>query len=458
MKLPQKMDLPENTSLYSFDHLVSEFKSLISCLPDKRKGLNKSYSISDAALAAFSVFFMQSPSFLAHQANMQELRGKNNAQSLFQIENIPSDNQIRNLLDPIAPSYISPMFDYVFNGLKSINYFEHYRAINDNILIALDGVNYFSSHKIHCDSCNTQHHTNGTISYTHNAITPVIVAPNNPRVISLTPEFMAPQDGHDKQDSENAAAKRWLKEHGYKYRDLNVTILGDALYSHQPTCEAIINEGFHFILTCKPDSHKKLYDYLHQLDLANEVQELRVERIQGKRLKKKCIDIYRFVNNLPIRDSEDTIRVNWCQLETVEENGKRTFINSYITDHRINADNVSDIIKSGRTRWKTENENNNTLKNHGYHMEHNFGHGTQHLSQLLLTFNLLAFLFHTALSIMDKRYQELREKLPTRKSFFDSLRTVTMFVFYTSWDNMLQWMLDGLEKRHCAESMRLNTS
>ena len=93
MKLPQKMDLPKDASLYSFDHLVSEFKSLIHCLPDKRKGLNKSYNISDAALAAFSVFFMQSPSFLAHQTNMQELRGKNNAQSLFQVENIPSDNQ-----------------------------------------------------------------------------------------------------------------------------------------------------------------------------------------------------------------------------------------------------------------------------------------------------------------------------------------------------------------------------
>ena len=107
---------------------------------------------------------------------------------------------------------------------------------------------------------------------------------------------------------------------------------------------------------------------------------------------------------------------------------------------------------------KTENENNNTLKNHGYNMEHNFGHGKKYLSQLLLTFNLLAFLFHTALSIMDKRYQELREKLPTRKAFFDSLRTVTMFIFYTNWDIMLQWMLDGLENRHCAETMRMNTS
>ena len=69
--------------------------------------------------------------------------------------------------------------------------------------------------------------------YTHNAITPVIVAPNNPRVISLTPEFITPQDGNEKQDCEHAAAIRWLKAHGSKYKEFGATILGDDLYSYQ---------------------------------------------------------------------------------------------------------------------------------------------------------------------------------------------------------------------------------
>jgi hypothetical protein len=431
---------------YSFDHLVSEFKMLLNFLPDTRRQ-NKSYQISDAALAAFSVFFMQSPSFLAHQARMEKERGQNNARSLFQVENIPSDNQVRNLLDRVDPALVNPMFDHVFNGLNSVGYFEHYRSINKTILIALDGVNYFSSKKIHCEKCNSRKHDNGEISYFHHAVTPVIVAPENPRVISLTPEFVTQQDGHDKQDGEHAAVKRWLKQHGRKYRGLGITILGDDLYSHQPICEAIKQEGFHFILTCKPKSHKSIYENVEGLEKIGKIKTIIIKREEGEKTVRQYVDTYRFINNIPIRDTEDALCINWCELKTIDSSGKMQHIKSYITDHEITESNVVDIVRAGRTRWKIENENNNTLKNHGYHLEHNFGHGIQYLSQLLITLNLLAFLFHTVLDIMDQKYQMLREKLPTRKIFFEHIRALTTYMFFTNWDALLQFMLDGLNKR-----------
>jgi hypothetical protein len=450
----QQLEDPlKDTAPYSFDNLVGEFKWLIGTLPESRTGLNTTYSIADAALGAFSVFFMQSPSFLAHQARMQDTRGHNNAQSLFQITNIPSDNQIRNLLDPISPEQIAPMFDFVFNGLNSVGYFEHYRSINKTILIAIDGVNYFSSDKINCERCSTKHHKSGKVEYLHNAITPVIVAPDNPRVISLTPEYITPQDGHDKQDGEHAATKRWLQAHGSKYKELGITILGDDLYSHQPICEAILQAELHFILTCKPDSHIKLYEAISGHEASGQLVSRQVERIQGKKVIKKFIDTYRFYNNLPIRGTEDALMVNWCELITTDEAGQVVFINSYITDHLITLYNVEDVIKAGRTRWKCENEHNNTLKNHGYHMEHSFGHGKQYLSQTLLSFNLLAFLFHTVLSIMDVQYHTLREKLRTRQKFFDGIRVLTMYLFFNNWDKMLKFMLEGLEQRHDASKL-----
>ncbi len=456
MPLMQNLQLGNSlkeTEPYSFDNLVSEFKWLVDTLPDTRTGLNKSYSIADAALGAFSVFFMQSPSFLSHQVRMQEASGHNNAQSLFQITAIPSDNQIRSLLDPISPSHIASMFDFVFNGLNSVGYFEHYRSINKNILIALDGVNYFSSKKIMCDQCNTIQHKDGKIDYLHNAITPVIVAPGNPRVISLTPEFITPQDGHEKQDGEHAAAKRWLKAHGHKYKELGITILGDDLYSHQPICDAILQEGLHFILTCKPDSHIKTYEAICRHETNGQIITKQIKRTEGKRVIKKFTDTYRFYNDVPIRGTDDALMVNWCELITTDETGQITFINSYITDHPVTLDNVEDVVKAGRTRWKCENENNNTLKNHGYHMEHSFGHGKQYLSQTLLSFNLLAFLFHTVLSIMDTKYQTLREKLRTRKAFFDGIRILTTFLYFNDWDRMLQFMIDGLNQRHDASKL-----
>lgn len=93
-------------NLLDFDNLVGRFEQQLESLPDHRSGKNTSYSIRDAALGAFSVFFTQSPSFLAHQRAMEKSKGRSNAGSLFQIEKIPSDNQIRSLLDPITPQHL----------------------------------------------------------------------------------------------------------------------------------------------------------------------------------------------------------------------------------------------------------------------------------------------------------------------------------------------------------------
>ena len=86
--------------------------------------------------------------------------------------------------------------------------------------------------------CRT--HKNGTITYFHSAILPVIVAPGQSQVISLAPEFITPQDGHQKQDCEVAAAKRWLETHAPEFQGQAITLLGDDLYSHQPMCQQVI--------------------------------------------------------------------------------------------------------------------------------------------------------------------------------------------------------------------------
>jgi hypothetical protein len=425
-----------------FDKLVGHLKALLSRLPDKRKGFNSSYRIQDAALSAFSVFFMQCPSFLDYQNRMQETKGHNNASSLFQVENIPSDNQIRNLLDPIEPGHLTPIFDWVFNAVTHSHHIEPYRSLNNTVLIAADGVCYHSSHAVYCDNCYKREHKKGEITYSHTAITPVIVASNNPHVISLAPEFMTPQDGHDKQDSEHAAIKRWLKQHAYKYRDLGVTFLGDDLYSCQPICEAMLQEGCHFLLTCKPDSHKTLYEWIDELAMLNKVKIVTTHRKKGK---KKFTDTYRFMNQVPICDSKDALIVNWCELITTNEAGKVIYKNAFITDHLISQENVAEVVLAGRARWKIENENNNTLKTKGYNLEHNFGHGKQYLSQLLLTLNLIAFLFHTLLHLIDERYKLIRKKLSRRKNFFDDVRALTRYMFFENWNHLMRFMMKGLE-------------
>ena len=115
--------------------------------------------------------------------------------------------------------------------------------------------------------------------------------------------------------------------------------------------------------------------------------------------------------------------------------------------HEITKKNVAQIVEAGRARWKVENKNNNTLKTKGYNFEHNYGHGKKYLSNLLVTFNLLAFLFHTLLGIMDDNYQALRKKLPTRKTFFDDIRALTRYLYFDSWNDLLNFMIRGLNNK-----------
>jgi hypothetical protein len=430
-----------NTRPDTFNRLVEHLRSLVERFPDERRGSETVYSMADAALGAFSVFFTQSPSFLEFQRSLQVAKGCNNALSLFGITQIPSDNQIRNLLDPVPPSAVLPVFAAVVEALHTGGQLQAYRSINGDLLVAMDGTQYFSSDKIHCPQCSTRKHRNATTTYSHHVVTPVIVAPGNPRVLPLEPEFIVPQDGHKKQDCENAAAKRWLDQFAVRYRPLGVTILGDDLYCKQPLCEAIRRQGLNFILVCRPDSHTTLYEWVAGLAASDDVQTLSIKRRHGKRTD---TETYRFVQQVPLRDGEDALMVNWCELTTTRQDGKVTYHNAFATNHPISAANVAEIVRAGRARWKVENENNNTLKTKGYHLTHNFGHGKQHLSALLATLNLLAFVFHTLLDLLDSSYRSIRQFLP-RKTFFNDLRALTRYMCFDSWQALMAFMINGLE-------------
>ena len=98
-----------------------------------------------------------------------------------------------------------------------------------------------------------------------------------------------------------------------------------------------------------------------------------------------------------------------------------------------------------RSRWKIENEHNNTLKTKGYNLEHNFGHGKENLSNLLITLNILAFLFHTILEYLDRRYALIRKILPRRTTFYNDLRALTRYFCFRHWKHLMLFMLKGLE-------------
>jgi hypothetical protein len=128
-----------------------------------------------------------------------------------------------------------------------------------------------------------------------------------------------------------------------------------------------------------------------------------------------------------------------------EDTGEELYYNAWITDHLLDKTTVVAVARDGRSRWKVENEGINVLKNHGYHFEHNYGHGQQHLSTVLLTLLLLAFLFHTVLHLTCRFYQAVRRELGTRRTFFNDLRALTRYLYFSSWQQLLFFMFQQLE-------------
>ncbi len=410
--------------------LLSKLRETSDALFDRRTGKNTRYRMRDIVAGAFSMFFMQSESFLAHQRLLQEETGDSNCRTLFEMEKIPGDDHIRNTLDGADPQHFDGLFLDAVHAVRAENDLTAFRRLNGHVLIALDGTEYARSNIVHCDKCSHSEHSDGRIEYFHTFVGASIVAPGHKRVLPLPPEFIVPQDGHDKQDCEQIAGKRWLDRHGPIYADLKPIYLGDDLYAKQPMCEKIRSVGGHFIFTCKLSSHKTIAEYIHGATM-HEHQETRG---YGKAQRTYT---YRWIDNVPIRDGNDAMNVNFLELRITNPAGKQTYYNTYATDLTITPENVAEIGACGRARWKVENETFNTLKNNGYNLDRNFGHGKKTLASILATLNLLAFAFHTVCDLSEPLWRQAMDYWAKRRTFFERLRNITIDRTFQTWDALV---------------------
>ncbi len=422
-------------------HLEKYVSLLRSCAeeaPDKRRGQNTQYSMSDICLAAFSVFFMQSPSFLSHQRTLESLHGRSNLQTLFHNVQIPTDNHIRKMLDGVPTAHFDPVFFHIASDLQSNDMLKEFKVLNDNVLIALDGSEYFSSYKIKCPNCSARKHGNGETEYFHSFLGAVLVSPSQSVALPLPPEFVSPQDGAKKQDCEQKASARWLSKHMASVKSLKPIFLGDDLYAHQPFCEKVLANEASFIFTCKPSSHKTIEEYISGVEL----ETLTVSKpLPGKGKRNYQ---YQWLENVPVRDELPALKVNWISLKITDPAGKKkgsTY--SFITDIKPTKENIEELISCARTRWKIENETFNVLKNNGYNLEHNFGHGRETLAALLVVFNLLAFTIHSACRLTEHLWQEALKRFSAKNQLFSHLWLLAAYHIFKNWTALLSTIATG---------------
>jgi hypothetical protein len=192
---------------------------------------------------------MQSESFLNHQRALEHGHGRSNCHTLFGMSRIPTDNHIRAMLDSVGPAHLQPCFDACLEVLRKHGGLESFQQLNGRCLIALDGTEYFCSQKLSYPHCLTRKRTNGAVESYHAMLAATLVAPGHAMTLPLMSVFIAPQDGHDKQDCERAA-KRLLIMHGSRMAHLKPVYLGDDLFACQPIAQAVIAQGGDFIFTC----------------------------------------------------------------------------------------------------------------------------------------------------------------------------------------------------------------
>jgi len=188
---------------------------------------------------------------------------------------------------------------------------------------------------------------------------------------------------------------------------------------------------------CKNSSHKSLYEFINSPIIESRLVQTKEEKITVK--KKEITNIYRYMNNVPLTKGNNAFRVNWFEISSISIDGEQLFYGTYVTDHVINNDNIAELVIAARSRWKVENENNNTLKTKGYNMEHSYGHGKQYLSMFLATLNIIAFLFHSVLELYDVGYQKIRKHFGARARLFDYIKYTLMQFLFKGWEDFTRY-------------------
>jgi len=404
------------------------------------RAANASISLTDSIMSGLAIYSLKEHSLLAFERDLEDSVFKNNFEKVFSVKNIPSDTALREILDPVEPLSIKPIFKATFRELQRGKVLEDYVfKVNNTYLLSVDGTEYFSSDTVHCENCQKKEHKDGEITYSHSMLSGVILYPKKKEVIPVVPEPIIKQDGETKNDCEINALKRFLVQFRKEHPKLEITILLDSLYSKAPVVQELSTYGINYIIGVKQSDHKFLFETLNNLESNEKAINHLIITEDGKEHK------FRFINKIALNKSNPDLLTNFIEYWETDKKKDKQIHFSWITDIEITKENVYEIMRAGRARWKIENETFNTLKNQGYNFEHNFGHGEKNLSVNMALLMMLAFLIDQTQQICCPLYKAAIKVKVVKKDFFESIREVFHRFAIESWKMILEAVRYGIE-------------
>jgi hypothetical protein len=339
--------------------------------PRDNRGLKSKIPLADCLMSGLALFGLKFPSLLQFDQGLNDDVVRHNLKTLYGVPKAPCDTYMRERLDEVDPQSLRPAFTSVFSLLQRGKIIEDYKFLDEYVLAACDGTQLFSSEEVHCRNCCEKHHKDGRITYYHQMLAGVLVHPDHREVFPFCPEAISKADGSTKNDCEQNATRRFLEHFKREHPRLKVIFTMDALSAKAPYIRPIIDMGAHYIIGVNPGGNPSLFEWLKGIEL-----------LTHKVLTKKESTEFRFYNKIPLNDTNHDLEVNFIDCIVKNAKGKITGHFSWITDVPVTKENVHQLSRGGRTRWRVENKTFNTLKNQGYHFEHNFGHGCKHLTHV----------------------------------------------------------------------------
>jgi hypothetical protein len=425
---------PQGRKYLSADALFGLVRSGFADIPAFRPS-ETDISLTDALMSAFAMFSLKAPSLLAFDKE----RTEGNLASIYGIARVPCDTHMREMLDPVSPASLRPLFKSVFRQLQRGKALEPMTFLDGHYLLALDGTGYFSSTTIHCASCLHQVHRNGSITYAHQMLGAAIIHPDMRAVIPLMPEPIVQQDGTAKNDCERNATKRFIAKLRQDHPYLKFIVTEDSLSSNAPHIETLHADKLRYILGVKEGDHAYLFNQVQAAERAGRVTYYeRHDHAAG------VVHRFRFVNDVPLNASRADVRVHFIEYWEIGQGQVQHF--SWVTDLRVSIRNVYKLMRGGRARWKIENETFNTLKNQGYNFEHNYGHGEQNLSVVFATLMMLAFVVDQTQQLCCALFQAVWAKLGSKRLLWERMRALFYAYALESMRQLLEALLYGLKK------------
>jgi hypothetical protein len=425
---------PKTRKHLSADALLRLVRNGLAHIPDYRLS-ESDIALADALMSAFAMFSLKAPSLLAFDKE----RVEGNLHTIYGIARVPCDTHMREILDPVSPKWLRPVFKSVFRQLQRGKALEAMTFLDGHYLLALDGTEYFSSRTIHCASCLQRIHRNGAVTYAHQMLGAAIIHPDQRAVIPLMPEPIVNCDGTAKNDCERNAAKRFVVKLRQDHPHLKFIVTEDSLSSNAPHIETLHQHDLHYILAVKEGDHTFLFQQLQAAEHTGRITYYeRHDRAAG------LVHRFRFVNDVSLNASNPDVRVNFIEYWEMGDNKVQHF--SWVTDLRVNKRNVFHLMRGGRARWKIENETFNTLKNQGYNFEHNYGHGEQHLSVVFAMLMMLAFLVDQAQQLCCALFQAVWAKLGSKRLLWERMRALFYTYALASMQQLFEALFYGLKR------------